>query len=833
MEDQIKDRSVLTIPSSQLTPGMKQYQEAKKANPDCLIMLRMGDFYEMFYEDAITASKELEITLTARGQGEKRAPLAGIPFHALEPYLGRLVKKGYKVAIIEQLEDPKKAKGLVKRGLVRIVTPGTLIESSLLEETENNYLAALTSVGNYFVLAFSDFSTGEFFTTTHSSFSSALNELIRFSPRECLIPASLQVNQEIIKKMKDAGCFLNPLDDYHFKMDTARAILLEHFNKSSLDSFGMSEYDKTISSAGALLYYLTETQRKSLHHITKISVRSNSLTMLLEGSTYRNLELVKNMRDGSSKGTVLEVLDQTATAMGARMLKQWLKNPLLHVEMIDQRLNAVEVLVKNLIVREELSQILRGVYDLERLISRVNYGNANPKDLLAMKQSLAQIPKIQKVLQPLSGYFFNNVKEIKSLEWIQALLENSICEDAPLTIREGGMIKPTYNKELTNLTEITTNSKSYLQKLEQREKEKTGISTLKIGFTRVFGYYIEVTRKNVSLVPSSYIRKQTTANSERYITEELKQEEEKILGAQEKMVELEYSLYQEILHTISEKTAEIQQGASHIAAIDVLCSFAKVAAEHNYVKPLFVEENILHIKNGRHPVIELYTPRFIANDVLLNKGEMMIITGPNMAGKSTVMRQTALIVLLAQIGSYVPAEEVTLGITDRIFTRVGAHDDLASGQSTFMVEMNETASIINNASERSLIILDEIGRGTSTFDGVSIAWSVAEHIYNTIKAKTLFATHYHVMNKLADKCSRVKNYTIAVREKKGDVVFLHKLIPGSTNQSYGIHVAQLAGLPSQVILRAREIQDLLEKDDDMMKKLNAKKLEEQKNLGEF
>src|SRR3989344_4297218 len=528
-------RSVLEIDSNELTPGMRQYQQAKQQNPDCLIMLRMGDFYEVFYEDAITAAKDLEITLTSRGKGDKKAPLAGIPYHALEPYLGRLVKKGYKVAIIEQLEDPKKAKGLVKRGLVRIVTPGTLIESSLLEEKENNYLAALTSFDNSFALAFSDFSTGEFFTTTHSSFSSALNELIRFSPRECLIPVSLQVNQEIIKKMKDAGCFLNPLDDYHFKMDTARATLLEHFNKPSLDSFGMSEYDKTISSAGALLYYLTETQKKSLHHLTKISVRSNSLTMLLEGSTYRNLELVKNMRDGSSKGTVLEVLDQTATAMGARMLKQWLKNPLLHVEMIDQRLNAVEVLVKNLIVREELTQILRGVYDIERLISRVNYGNANPKDLLSMKQSLAQIPKIKNILKPLSGYFFNNVKEIKSLEWIQALLENSIREDAPLTIREGGMIKPTYNKELAALTEITTNSKSYLQKLEQREREKTGISTLKIGFTRVFGYYIEVTRKNVSLIPPSYIRKQTTANSERYITEELKLEEEKILSAQEKI----------------------------------------------------------------------------------------------------------------------------------------------------------------------------------------------------------------------------------------------------------------------------------------------------------
>ncbi|MDP3989900.1 MAG: DNA mismatch repair protein MutS [archaeon] len=833
MVDEIKEVSILNIPSSQLTPGMKQYQEAKMANPDCLIMLRMGDFYEMFYEDAITASRELEITLTARGQGEKRAPLAGIPFHALEPYLGRLVKKGHKVAIIEQLEDPKKAKGLVKRGLVRIVTPGTLIESSLLEENENNYLAALTSFGNSFALAFSDFSTGEFFTTTHPSFSSALNELIRFSPRECLIPASLQVNQEIIKKMKDAGCFLNPLDDSHFKMDTARSVLLEHFNKTSLDSFGMSEYDKTISSAGALLYYLTETQRKSLNHITKISVRSNTLTMLLEGSTYRNLELVKNMRDGSSKGTLLEVLDKTVTAMGARMLKQWLKNPLLHVEMIDQRLGTVEVLVKNLIIREELNELFRNLYDMERLISRINYGNANPKDLLAMKQSLAQIPKIQKVLHSLSGHFFNNVKEVKSLEWVQALLENSIRVDAPLTLREGGMIKPGYNQELAALTEITKNSKSYLQKLEQREKEKTGISTLKIGYTRVFGYYIEVTRKNVSLVPPSYIRKQTTANSERYITEELKLEEEKILGAQEKMVELEYSLYQELLHTISEKTSEIQQASIHLAALDVLCSFAKVAAEHNYVKPLFVEDNILHIKNGRHPVIEQYTPRFIANDVLLNNGEMMIITGPNMAGKSTVMRQTALIVLMAQIGSFVPAEEVILGITDRIFTRVGAHDDLTSGQSTFMVEMNETASILNNATRKSLIILDEIGRGTSTFDGVSIAWSVAEHIYNSIKAKTLFATHYHVMNKLADKCSRVKNYTIAVREKKGDVVFLHKLIPGSTDQSYGIHVAQLAGLPSEVVLRAREIQNLLEKDDDMMKKLNAKKLEDQKNLGEY
>lgn len=823
--------SILDIPTSKLTPGMQQYQEAKRANSDCLILLRMGDFYEMFYEDAITASKELEITLTARGQGEKRAPLAGVPYHALETYLGRLVKKGYKVAIVEQLEDPKLAKGLVKRGLVRIVTPGTVMESSILEEKENNFLISLTSLGNSLALAACDISTGEFFTTTHTHNNpqSFLNEIIRLNPRECIVPESLLVNQELITKIKNSGCFVNSLDDCHFKTENAEQILKNHFQ--SINSFGLEKLNLQVS--GALLHYLIDTQKNSLSHIKNISTRSNSYSMLLDGSTFRNLELLTNLRDGSKRGTLLSVLDKTVTAMGSRLLKRWLKIPLLDKEEIKARLDSLTALNNDVITREEIIFLLQDVYDLERLISRINYGNTNPPDLLTLKQSLQQIPLLKNKLNQFQTPLLNQIQNIEGMEEVAQLIDNSIKEDAPLVIRDGGMIKSSYNEELHNLIEIKQNSKQFLQFLEQREKEKTGISTLRISFNRVFGYFIEVTKKNTPLVPDTYIRKQTTANAERYITEELKVEEEKILNAQDKIVELEYQLFQDVIKQIAVKTQEIQTAASKLAILDVLCSLAKVAMENGYVKPQFTTEKIIHIKNGRHPVLEKIEQRFVANDVLLNNGEMMIITGPNMAGKSTVMRQTALIVLMAQIGSFVPAEEAVLGITDRIFTRVGAHDDLSSGQSTFMMEMNETASILNNATENSLIILDEIGRGTSTFDGVSIAWSVAEHLSKQIKAKTLFATHYHVMNKLAEKFEKIKNYNIAVKEQEGEIIFLHKLIPGGTDESYGIHVAKLAGLPDEVVERAKEIQSLLEKDDEMVRKMKVKKLEDQKSLNHF
>ncbi len=826
-------RGVLDIPEEHLTPGMKQYFDIKKAHPDCVVMLRMGDFFEMFYEDAVTASRELEITLTSRGKGDKRAPLAGIPYHALEAYLARLVKKGYKVALVEQLEDPKLAKGLVKRGLVRIVTPGTVIESSMLNERENNYIMSLKAYNEEYAVAFSDMSTGEFFTFTLDSTSALFNEINRYSPSECLLPQSLMVNTELISKMKAANCFLNPLEDYYFSTEKSKETLLNHFRLSSLDPFGLEDQLRNISVSGALLHYMISTQKNSLTHLKKISLLSNQQTMLLDSSSLRNLELIKNIKEGSTRGTLLAVLDKTTTAMGSRLLKTWLKKPLLHRPSIEARLNAVEELHKNIILREEIIGLLEGVYDIERLISKVNYGNANPRDLLSLKFSLQKIPILKEKLTGAQSNLLNQISIMESLGEMAALLENSIRDDAPILIREGGFIKSGYHEELDQLHNIQKNSRKYLQELEEKERQKTGITTLKIGYTTVFGYFIEVTRKNIPLVPSNYIRKQTTATSERYITEELKLEEEKILGAEEKENELEYSLFQEIIKSIAEQTAQIQDIAQKIAVMDVLCSFAKSAAENNYTKPEFVEERILQIKNGRHPVVEKLTTQFIANDIFLNSGEMMIITGPNMAGKSTVMRQTALIVLMAQIGSFVPAEKAILGIVDRIFTRVGAYDDLSSGQSTFLVEMNETASILNNATENSLIILDEIGRGTSTFDGVSIAWSVAEHIYNSIKAKTLIATHYHVMNKLTEKFSRIKNYNIAVKEVRGEVIFLHKLIPGGTDESYGIHVAELAGLPIEVVHRAREIQDILQKDDDMMRKIKAKKLEEQMELDKF
>lgn len=828
-----EELSVLDIETGQLTPGMKQYQEAKKQHPDCLVMLRMGDFYEMFYEDAVTASRELEITLTARGKGDKRAPLAGIPFHALDSYLGRLVKKGYKVAIVEQLEDPKKAKGLVKRGLVRIITPGTIIEPTILNEQENNYIAAITAQNELFAIAFSDLSTGEFFTTAVAGLTALLGELTRYHPSECVVPESLCVNNELMNTITSTGCFITKRDDYSFREEAARRTLLQHFNLTSLHAFGIEDKATNVVVAGGLLQYFLETQKNTLSHIKTIALRSNQSTMLLDANTFKNLELTRNIAEGTGKGTLLEVMDETKTSMGARLLKQWLSHPLVHLPTIQQRLDAVEELTQNIIMREELKELFTSMYDLERLISRVNYGNATPRDLLSLKTALKTLPFVKEKLAQLSSPLLQQINTFSCLPETALLLENAIKDDASITVREGNIIRPSFHAELQQLQDLQKNSKHYLQRLEERERQNTNIPTLKIGYTKVFGYYIEITRKNVDKVPHHYIRKQTTVNSERYITEELKQEEENILHAEERSIELEYTLFQEILRTISQQTAEIQDISGRIAMLDILCSFATVASEHNYCKPSVTLGSTISIRNGRHPIVENYTSRFIPNDVLLNEGEMMLITGPNMAGKSTIMRQTALIVLMAQMGSFVPAEEAVLGLVDRIFTRVGASDNLRTGQSTFMTEMNETAAILHNATDRSLIILDEIGRGTSTFDGVSIAWSVAEYIYNHVRAKTMFATHYHVLNKLAEKCGKIRNYNIAVKEIKGEVIFLHKLVEGGTDESYGIYVAELAGLPKAVVERAKEIQAILQNDDVMIHKLKAKKLQEQKSLGEF
>src|SRR3989344_1915210 len=813
-------RSVLEIDSNELTPGMRQYQQAKKENPDCLIMLRMGDFYEMFYEDAIAASRELEITLTSRGKGEKNAPLAGIPYHALDTYLGRLVKKGYRVAIVEQLEDPKQAQGLVKRGLVRIVTPGTVIEPSLLNEKENNYLLGLITTGkksNEFVVAGCDLSTGEFFTKHIPNFRLLQSEMARLNPSECILPQSLKDNAELINLARQNDCWCNFRTDSDFHSAAAQKLLLYHFKVQSLKSFGLDEEDKKdhVSAAGALLKYLIDTQKNSLSHLKKISLSSNDYYMAIDSTTFRNLELVKNMVDGTNRGSLLSILDKTSTSLGARLLRKWIKSPLLNHHLIEKRLDALTTLNSKVIVREEIIDLLSKVYDLERLISRVNYGNANPRDLVALKKSLQHIPLIKDKLAFLDlpeKSLLQELWKMDPVEEIFKLINESLLEEAPVTIREGGFINPRFNPQLAELLDIKLNSKKYFQNWEEKEKLNTKISSLKIGYTKVFGYFIEVTKKNINLVPSHYIRKQTTANSERYITEELKLEEEKILGAEEKIQQLEYDLFQELILKIKEQTEIIQQTAAKLAVLDVLCSLAKVAMENKYVRPIWVKEKVIQIKNGRHPVVEKIEPRFISNDVFLEEGEMMIITGPNTSGKSTVMRQTALIVLMAHLGSFVPAETAVLGTVDRIFTRVGAQDDLSSGQSTFMVEMLETASILNNATSNSFIILDEIGRGTSTFDGVSIAWSVAEYIYNQIKAKTMFATHYHVLNKLEQKFSKIKNYNVAVKEVQGNLIFLRKLILGGTDQSHGVHVAKLAGLPDEVVERAKEIQSVLEKE---------------------
>lgn len=825
-------KSVLDIDNDTLTPGMKQYQEVKKLHPDCLVMLRMGDFYEMFYQDAVTASRELEITLTARGKGDKRAPLAGIPYHALEPYLARLVKKGHKIAIVEQLEDPKLAKGLVKRGLVRIVTPGTIFESSMLNEKENNYLMALTARGEEFGLALCDASTGEFSTLLAENINQLHNIIIRFNPSECLIPESLKVNHELMERLRNYGCLVNALGDFFFSAEKSRELLQKHFNLLTLDGFGIEDKPLNIAVSGALLRYLLETQKNTLAHLKKVSLVNLQQKMVLDSSTLRNLELTQNIRDGTSRGTLLSVLDKTTTSLGARLLRKWLKEPLLSTDVINQRLNAVEELNRRVIQREEMISLLESVYDLERLISKVNYGSANARDLLSLKTSLQQLPKIKQKLRGFECKLLQEINSVEPLHELAALLESSLREDAPTTVREGGIIKSGHNSELNQLQDLKHNSKKYLQELEEKEKQKTGIP-LRLGYTKVFGYFIEVTHKNVPMVPADWIRKQTTVNTERYITPELKEIEEKILNAEEKIVELEYCLFQELAQRVAENTAEIQDIALKMGVLDVLCSLSRVALENNYVKPELVEQKVIQIKNSRHPVVEKIESRFIANDVFISEKEMLIITGPNMAGKSTLMRQVALIVLMAQVGSFVPADKAVLGVVDRIFTRVGAYDDLSSGQSTFMIEMTETANILNNATENSLIILDEIGRGTSTFDGVSIAWSVAEYLINHTKAKTLFSTHYHVLNKLAEKFSRIKNYNVAVKESKGEVIFLHKLIPGGTDESYGIHVAKLAGLPEEVVKRAEEIQGILQADDEMMRKIKAKKLEEQKGLDEF
>lgn len=806
-----------------LTPAMKQYVYFKDKYPDCLLLFRMGDFYETFYEDAKKASEVLEITLTSRGKGDSRAPLAGIPYHALEPYLSKLVKNNIKVAICEQVEDPKQAKGIVKRDVTRIVTPGTVMDNIMLDENSNNYIATLNQNGNLFSFSFCDISTGEFFT--FSCNEEELNtQFSQFQPKELILPLSLTVNTEIKELLKTNNIYYNVYDDRHFKIDNAKTKLLTHFKILNLEGFGINN-PLEISTSGALIQYLQETQFNSLSHIKKVRKVNLQNYMILDSTTLRNLEIIRNLRDNTNKGTLFETLNKTCTSMGTRSLKKWIQQPLLEKKKIEERLNSIEHLLKDSIKKEKLSSILKSINDLERIISRINYGNANARDLLSLRNSLEFIPQLKEII-PTETDLLKDLGKIPNLENIYALLKNTIKEDPPILLRDGNIIKPEYNEILKELHNIKSNSKQIIIEIETKEKNRTKIKNLRIRFNKVFGYFIEISKGNIHLAPEDYIRKQTLVNAERFITPELKEIEEKILNSHEQISNLEFEIFQSIISEIKKYTFEIQDTANKISILDCLLSFATVSENNNYSKPQIHEENYLELKNARHPVIENKVSNYVPNDLKIYGDEIIIISGPNMSGKSSFMRQVALNVLMAHIGCFIPAEDGKIPLTDRIFTRVGAHDDLTQGQSTFMLEMSETANILNNATSKSLIILDEIGRGTSTFDGVAIAWSVSEYIHNYIKAKTLFATHYHILNKLTNELKNVKNFNIAVKEEENEIIFLRKLIPGGTDKSYGIHVAKLAGLPASILERAKEIQNEIESEDKIKQKIKTKKIEE-------
>ena len=807
---------------AELTPMMKKYLETKEEYKDCILFYRLGDFYEMFFDDAITASRELEITLTGKSCGlEERAPMCGIPFHAVEGYLNRLVAKGYKVAICEQVEDPKTAKGLVKREVVRIVTPGTNLDSGALDESKNNYIMCIVYTENRYGVSTADVSTGDYYVTEVDSERKLLDEISKYSPAEIICNESFNVCGIDLDDLKNRlGIVIYNLESWYFGDELAKTTLLEHFHTATLQSLGLEEYDCGVIAAGALLKYLYETQKTSLAHMSHIQPYSTNKFMIIDSSTRRNLELCETLREKQKRGSLLWVLDKTKTAMGARMLRSFIEQPLIDREEIEDRLDALEELNAHMITREELREYLNPIYDLERLIGRVVYQTANPRDLISFKTSLGMLPHIKNLLQEFSCRELKKLEqELDPLEDLYELIEQAIAEDPPISIRDGDMIKNGYDEEVDRLRSAKTDGKQWLAKLEEEEREKTGIKNLRVKYNKVFGYYLEVTNSYLDLVPEYYTRKQTLTNAERFITPELKELEDTILGAEEKLTALEYDLFCKVRKQIADEVVRIQHTAKAVACVDVLDSMAYVADQNGFCRPSINEKGVIDIKNGRHPVVErmINNDMFIANDTYLDNksNRIAIITGPNMAGKSTYMRQSALIVLMAQIGSFVPADSANIGIVDRIFTRVGASDDLASGQSTFMVEMTEVANILRNATSSSLLILDEIGRGTSTIDGLSIAWAVVEHISNPklLGAKTLFATHYHEMTELEGKLDNVNNYCIAVKEKGDDIVFLRKIVPGGADRSYGIQVAKLAGVPDSVITRAKEICEELEETE--------------------
>lgn len=813
---------------TKLTPMLQQYMEIKEQHADTILFYRLGDFYEMFFDDAIEAAQILNITLTSRNKktDEVQIPMCGIPYHAVQGYLPKLIKAGKRVAICEQVEDPAEAKGIVKREVVRIVSPGVITDDALLDDKNNNYVCAVTLKDKLFGVSFLDISTGEFLVAEYRNENQEiapelLDQVSRFAPTEILLAEREQHHllEESLTALLPEIC-VTPYEVEYFQLDQATETLLEHFNILNFEGFGCGALTQGIAAAGALLQYAAETQKASINHIEKLTPIETDAILHLDESSRRNLELVQTIAGGSRQGSLLAVLDQTVTPMGARLLRHDLLFPLQNKTRIDDRLDALTWFFNNAPARQRLRKLLSKGYDLERLNSRMIVGSGNARDMLAIRNSLAVLPDVLDVLTPCDSKKLIAIrKEFDPLTDLHDLLENAIDPEAPITLREGRLIRQGYNPELDELTSLLRDGKQQILKIESKERQTSGIAKLKVGFNKVFGYYIEVSKIHSASVPAHYIRKQTLVNAERFITEELKEFETAVLGAQERSIELEYQLFLQIRQTLTKNSSRILKTANLLAQLDVFLCHAETAHRHNYHRPIINNGQAIHITEGRHPVIEQMLPsgKFVPNDVFLDQknDEVHIITGPNMAGKSTILRQTALIVLMAQMGSYVPAAKTQIGIVDRIFTRVGAMDNLRQGQSTFMVEMSETANILNNATEKSLIILDEIGRGTSTYDGLAIAWAVAEDLVkkNGIGVKTLFATHYHELTELAHTHQRVQNYSIGVREWQGKIIFLHKLMKGGTSRSYGIQVAALAGVPSSVVARAEEILDAIEKGE--------------------
>ena len=850
------------------SPMMQHYLETKSKYPDCVLFYRLGDFYEMFFDDAINVSRELELTLTGKECGrENRAPMCGIPYHAGEIYASRLVQNGYKIAICEQVENPKNAKGIVKRDVIKIMTPGTITDGNLLDEKKNNYIMSIFKDGMYYGIAAFDISTGEAYATeikSDNNFQKLINEISRFNPSELIVNDYMNDSINEINELKHRFEVFISVDKKIEKteVEADRNFVPDFFNmKSSMTKLDDKFDDETIhntfdiideqgnliknisdrylavNAIGILLKYVEETQKIKPENLNKIVLYEVVKYMALDINSRRNLELTERLKDKSKKGTLLWVLDKTETSMGGRLIRRWINDPLVNVDDINARLDAVEEIKNDLLLSDRIVESLKSIYDIERLAGKISYGTVNARDLISLKNSIMQLPNLKETIKNVNSEFLKNIdSELDILSDIYELIEASIVEEPPLTVKEGGLIKKGYKPEIDELIEATTNGKQWLANVEIREKELTGIKNLKIGYNKIFGYYIEVSKSNVKDIPEDrYIRKQTLTTGERYITEELKKMENEILGAKEKIIALEYDEFVNIRNEIQSNAKRIQRTASAISKLDVIQGLANVANELNYCKPEIMDDDVIDIKNGRHPVVEKIIPYgdFVQNDSLLNANEnrLNIITGPNMAGKSTFMRQVALITIMAQIGSFVPAEYAHIGVVDKVFTRVGASDDLSSGESTFMVEMMEVANILKNATDRSLVILDEIGRGTSTYDGLSIAWAVSEYV-SKLKSKTLFATHYHELVGLEGKIDGAKNYHITVKERGEDIIFLRKIVEGGTDESYGIHVAKLAGVPKEVTNRANEILFKLEKKNIMNGKAESKS-EKAENAGQL